>query len=459
MTLELHDYQNRAVDLTVKYGAIYHMLDAGLGKTAIALKVIERLGIPAFILGPKLAVTYTWPNEIAKWTPRLRYTVLHGNNKNYYARQAAGCDVTLLNYEGLKWFMDTCNKGGFKLRKFLVVFDESSMIKYRTKETKTGMLPRFEMLAQMMPIYSGYRLALSATPVPNSLIELWAQYYLLDKGKRLTPSYYDFRGRYFNYTGAPLFQTNILPGSEEKIYSKIADITFQLNAEDHLNMPPLQQNTIRIPMPKSIRKLYDKMDTEYIVEFKDGDVVVANSQATAGLKLRQLLQGGIYTDNGQRLLKSPAKAQYLQAMLQQSAGQSILCAIQFQFEYEVICNLLKRQVPIIAGRTSSTDAAKLLRQWDQGKLPLLLVHPGSVQYSLNMQAGGHILLWLALPWSYEQYYQLIRRLYRQGQTRGVMSHAVCFENSIDEDVAWRLKQKFETDVALKQAMRERGLQL
>lgn len=455
--LKLHDYQQRAVDLTVKYGNIYHMLDAGLGKTAIALKAIERVGLPALVFGPKLAMTHTWPEEIEKWTPQLTYTALHGTNKEHYARLAAGCDITLLNYEGLKWFIDISNRKGFKLKKFFIVLDESSMIKYRGKGTAAGNFNRFEMMQQIMPIFSPYRIALSATPVPTSLINLWPQYYMLDSGKRLTPSFYDFRNRYFSYSGAPHYKTELLAGADEKLYNAIMDITFQLNAEDHLKMPPLVQNIVRLPMPKKLRKMYDQMDAEYIINFKDGDVAIANSQATAGNKLRQLLQGGVYSNTGRKMLKSPAKAQYLKEFVENSAGNPVMCAIQFQFEYDIICEVFKEKLPLVAGKTQ--DAGPILRKWKQGKLPLMLVHPGSVGYSLNLQSGGHTLVWLALPWSFEHYYQLVRRLYRQGQKQSVLSHAVCFGDTVDEAVARNLQTKFKTDSKLKKAMGERGLQL
>ncbi len=458
--LKLKDYQQRAINLTVKYGAIYHMLDAGLGKTAIAIKAIEKVGIPAFVLGPKLAITRTWPKEIKKWS-NLTYSVLTGNEatREHRATRAAGCDITLLNYEGLDWFIRLCNRGKFKLKKFFIVLDEPSNIKFRGSGTLTGRSNRFEMLQQIVPMFSPYRVALSATPVPESLLNLWPQYYLLDGGQRLGFNFYSFRDRFFNYSGKPHYRTDIHWDGEARIYKAISDITFQLNAEDHIKMPLLTQNKIMLPMPANLKKWYNKMDVEYILQFDGGDVSIARSEAIRGHKLRQLLQGGVYTESGRQLLQSPAKARYLRGFVEQSAGNPILCAIQFKFEYDILCKTFNKTLPIIYGNTSETKANDLLDQWDAGKLPLLLVHPDSVSQSLNMQDGGHILVWLALPWSFEQYYQLIRRLYRQGQQRGVISHSVCFEGTMDEVVANNLMKKAGTDSRLKKAMGKQGLQL
>ena len=456
MELKLHPYQERAVDLTVKHGAVYHMLDAGLGKTCISLKAIERIGRPALVFGPKLAVLHTWPEEIAKWTPHLSYTVLHGKNKDWKAQQAAGCDITLLNYDGFKWFFDACAQKKFKLRKFFTVFDESSMIRYNGWETKTGRLTRFGRVAKMMPIYSNYRICLSATPIPKGLIDLWGQYYVLDKGKRLGRSFYVFRDKYFNFSGHPHYKTTLKPGAADRIFDAIRDCTFQLNAEDHLDMPSLTQTVVRLPMTGKLKKYYEALEADYIVDV-EGDTIVSCSQAVNDHKLRQLLQGGVYSERGTCLLKSPSKVEYLKEYVRVAGGQPTLAAIQFRFEYELICKEFNYEVPIIYGGQSAEKSAQYIKQWNKGKLPLLLVHPGSVKFSLNLQAGGSRIVWLALPWSYEDYYQLLRRLYRQGQQRGVTSHIVCFKDTIDEKVAKVLKMRAFMDTKLKTAMGKGGL--
>jgi len=273
--------------------------------------------------------------------------------------------------------------------------------------------------------------------------------------------YTDFRNYHFIRRGKGLYGKYEIRSKEdaEQIYGSVSDITFQLSAEDHLNMPELTQTIVKLPLTGKLRRLYDKLDAEYIVEV-EGHTIRSNSQATNANKLRQILQGGAYSDQGRAVkLACTAKVDYLKESVDTANGSPILCAIQFKFEYDSICRKMGYTVPKITGVTSASEASKNIAAWNAGNLPLLLVHPGSIKYSINLQAGGHRIIWLALPWSYEAYYQLVRRLYRQGQERCVSSHMVCFDRTVDYTVAAALKKKAMVDTNLKTAMAERGLQL
>lgn len=428
--------------MIVKGGATFLMWDMGAGKTLTCILAMKRLGIPVLVLAPLNAATITWPDEIDKWAPELTYTVLHGTNKAHLASRAHTCDVTILNFEALPWFYKMVQTKTIKLRKFFVIWDESSMLKDSTTK-------RWEIMVEAMPIYSPYRVCLSGTPMPNNLVDLWAQYYLLDKGKRLTPEFYQFRSRYFDYTGPPRYITTLKPGAEQHIYDKIADITDRLGPEDHIELPEVVHNDIFLELPNKLRKMYDSLEEEFMLEFSEGDVV-AGSKAVLYSKLRQFNQGAVYleleagvprgTPKNYEVLHD-IKAKALKSLIDTSGGSPILAPIQFRFEVEQIEKMMKRKVPFIGGRTSATESKRLVKEWNEGKIPLLLVHPRSVAFSLNLQFGGHTVVWMALPWEMDLYEQLIRRLRRRGQVNTVTVHRMIFKRTVDEIVAKALATK------------------
>lgn len=449
------EFQKRGSDMITQNGATFLMWDMGAGKTLTCILAMKKLGIPVLVLAPLNAATITWPDELDKWAPDLAYTVLHGNNKKHLASRAHASDVIIMNFEGLPWFYKMVQEKVFKLKKFFVVWDESSMLKDRTTK-------RWQIMADAMPIYSPYRVCLSGTPMPTTMIDLWSQYYLLDSGKRLSPDFFQFRNRYFNYSGAPRYVTELKYGAEERIYERIADITDRLGPEDHIELPDVVHNDIQLELPNKLRKVYEELETEFMLEFSDGDVV-ANSSAVLGSKLRQFNQGALYLENDIGVphgtpkkynLIHDIKAKAVKSLLETSTSP-ILAPIQFRFEREVIEKTLKRSVPFIGGSTSALEAKRLVKEWNAGKIPLLLVHPRSVAFSLNLQFGGHTVLWIALPWEMDLYEQLIRRLRRRGQLHTVMVHRLMFKNTIDVRIAKALAIKNANQEKLFNAMIER----
>ena len=448
--------QLRGSDMIIQNGAEYLMWDMGNGKTLACILALKKLGIPAFVLAPVNAAIITWPDELAKWAPDVTYTVLHGKNKKHLASRAHLFDVTIINYEGLKWFYQMVREKVFKLRKFFVIMDESSMFKDHTTK-------RWEIMAEAYPIYSPYRVNLSGTPMPNNMVDLWAQYFILDNGERLQSDFFQFRSRYFNYTGAPRYKTTLKPFAEERIFDKIADITDRLGPDDQVELPDVVHNDIYLDLTPKLRKMYDELEKEFLLELAEGDVV-ANSKAVLGSKLRQFNQGALYLEREVGVprgtpkefeLIHDIKVKAVKSLVDTNNGSPILAPIQFRFEKAMMDKVMRYDVPIINGSTSPDDAKRLVREWNEGIIPLLLVHPRSVAFSLNLQFGGHTVLWVALPWEMDLYEQLIRRLRRPGQLNTVMVHRLIFKNTIDTIVAEALRVKDLNQERLFEGIRQR----
>ena len=451
--LKLHDYQESGADFIVKKRSAFLMWDMGLGKTAATLTARARLNMPALVFAPLRPLYSTWPAEIRKWVPGTKYTILHGPNKNPRLRNNS--DIYLINYEGLKWFYNACCNGSFNLKKFMFIFDESSMMKdHRTK--------RFEMLNIMYPIFSPYRVCLSATPAPNGLHNLWTQLFLLDRGRRLGKSYWQFEKKHF------IREENsrrILakPFVERQIYDKIDDITHRLDANDYLKMPDLIYNQIRVKPDAKFTRLYNKLETDFFLEL-DAGTATARTAMVLSAKLRQAVQGAMYLDMPEHFRGDKPfevihtwKAEALKETLE-TINRNVICPIQYRFELDVIRKVLGRRVPIIYGKTPAHESAGLIAQWNRGKIPLLLCHPRSLSHGLNLQAGGSTIIWYGLPWSLEQYQQLIGRLYRQGQEAlAVIVHHIILSGTIDENVFNILKLRDANQSQLLDALRERRL--
>ena len=444
--MDLHEYQHRAIEFCLKHKTVFLAMDMGLGKTAVALEVIRRTKQRAIVFAPLRVIHNTWPDEIKLWAPELTYDILHGPSKDYIL-QNSKADILLINYDGIKWFTKAVLNKRVKWQKRLLVVDESSFI----KSPKTL---RFKSLRKMFPLWTDYRLCLSATPSPNGFHELWSQYYMLDKGERLCSTFYRYRGSYFNYSGPPLYKTTIRKGSYEVILGRIRDITFRLDADDYIKLPEFIYNDIMLTLPKKLRRQYDDLEKNFFLEFEGSEATAFNAAALSG-KLRQFIQGAVYTDqqDGSFYPLHKIKFDAFKEIVESAAGQPILCPIQFKFERKMINAFMKRDIPCIAGGTTNAEANRYIKSWNRGDLPLLLCHPASLGHGTNLQAGGHILLWYGLTWSLEQYMQLNGRLRRQGQKNAVVLTRLLMENTVDIRLAKVLKQKDASQAMLLNALR------
>ncbi|MBU2177539.1 MAG: DEAD/DEAH box helicase [Gammaproteobacteria bacterium] len=445
--MELHEYQKKAIEFGLENKAVFMAMDLGLGKTAVALKIVQQLKQKAIVFAPLRVIYNTWPDEIKKWTPELTYDILHGLDKGNVFRKSKA-DILLINFDGLKWFSKEVLKSYIKWHKRILILDESSMI-------KSPSTLRFKLLKKMMPLWSNYRFCLSATPAPNGYYELWSQYYMLDKGEKLFPVFYQFRNKFFNYSGPPLYKTTIRKGAYEQIRDLIKPITYRLDANDYISMPDIIYNDIPLVLSSPLQKKYKELEDKFFLEFV-GAEATAFSAAALSMKLRQFIQGAVYTDlrDGSFYPLHHIKIDALKELLETSAGQPILCAIQFKFELRMIHEFIDKSIPCVSGGTSIADANYFITAWNESKLPLLLCHPASLGHGVNLQAGGHIMLWFGLTWSLEHYKQLNGRLIRQGQKNAsVTVNHLIMKNTIDERVVKVLKDKDASQSKLLDALK------
>lgn len=433
--LELRDYQRRGIKFWLQKKSVYYAVDMGLGKTAMALRVLQRVGLPALVIVPKKPMFLTWPDEIKKWAPELTYTILHGGDKE--ANLDLDVDIYLCNPEGIKWLYNALAKRfkcGSKPRQEMLIIDEGSM----WKAPKTQ---RFKFLKAMLPLFPVWRAILSGTPSPNSYEDLWSQYYILDEGKSLTPNFHRFRNKYFQRIPRGVYDEYIMKeGSFKEIYDAISPRTFRLDEKDHLTLPPRLKSNMELELTPKLRKLYVEFKKEFIIEI-EGLEVDAISQASLSMKLRQFLQGAVYTDDkGNYQHIHNIKLDALGEILETLNGNPLLCAVQFKFEKEMILKKFPG-TPFISGGTNDDDAIRYVREWNEGKIPFLCTHPASIGHGTNLQFGGHNALWYALPWNLEHYLQFNKRLHRSGQKKPVNIMHLVFKNSIDELVVKALDRK------------------
>lgn len=444
--LTLHQYQENAVDFATTAKQAFLALDMGLGKTIIALTIAKRLNVPALVISPIQPMYTTWPAEIEKWGLNLTCDILHGPNKDLIFA-TTNADILLINFHGLKWLHNKILKSKKLWKKRMLIIDESSMVKSHTTQ-------RFKLLKSMHPLWLDYKLCLSATPAPNGYHELWTQYFLLDRGKTLFDSYFKYRGVYFHYTGPPLYKTTLRRDSYKEIEKRVKPVTYRLKAEDYLDMPEYIHNEIKLTMPRKTAAQYKQLEDDFLLEFEKSSAS-AFSAGALSMKLRQFIQGAVYTDdgNGEFYPIHMIKIEALKELMESCAGQPILCPLQFKFERKMINTVLKRDVPCIAGGTSPSLAQKHIKDWNNNKIPLLLCHPASLGHGVNLQSGGHIVLWYGLTWSLEHYKQLNGRIYRQGQKNAVIINHLIMEGTTDERISKVLKAKDATQERLLNALR------
>lgn len=425
------------------------ILEMGLGKSVITLTAIERLMHDSFevrkvlVVAPLRVAVSTWPEEIRKWDhlSDLSFTVTAGTRDERMAALGRNADITIINRENIPWLIE---ESGVPFGYDMVVIDELSSFKnHRAK--------RFRSLMKVRPRVKRI-VGLTGTPAPNGLMDLWAEFRILDGGKRLGRFIGQYRERWFlpdKRNQMVVFSYKPKEGAEDEIYSAIADITVSMKAMDRIRMPELIETEMKVSMNTAERKAYDSMKKDLVLSLPDGAVTASNAAALSG-KLMQLSSGAVYMDEDNFTEIHRRKLDALEDAIESMNGKPLLIAYWFRHERTRISELLNG----LGITWSEISDEKSIREWNAGKLQVALIHPASAGHGLNLQNGGNTLLWFTVPWSLELYQQTVARLWRQGQKSEttVVIHLIT-EGTIDERVLAVLRKKDQTQEALLEAVK------
>ena len=391
------------------------------------------------MIAPKKVAEDTWSREIAKWqhTRHLRISKVLGTPAQRRAALKKSADVYTINRENVVWLVEYL---GEKWDFDMVVVDELSSFKsHRSK--------RFRALRKVRPKIKRL-IGLTGTPKPNGYMDLWSQIYLLDRGERLGKTITQFRREFFDASYRPWGQEyKLKPGAAERINTKIADICISMKAKDHLNLKEPLVIDVPVQLTDKEREIYRTMERESIIEIAD-DVVVGGTAATVSNKLLQLANGAVYTEEKSVVHLHDQKLERLAELIEAANGEPVLVFYSFKHDKDRIKDYLK--IPV-----RELETPEDIKDWNAGKIPVLLAHPASCGHGLNLQDGGHIIIWFGLTWSLELYQQANARLHRQGQAEGVRIYHIIAEGTVDEDVLKSLQSKDASQEALLEALKAR----
>ena len=437
-----HDYQQYAIDFIESHPTAAVLLDMGLGKTVITLTALNDLLFDHFeisrvlVIAPLRVARNTWPQEIGKWEHlnHIRYSVAVGTEKERRDALRKQTSLYIINRENVPWLVE---KTDFTYD--AIVIDELSSFKNWSGK-------RFKALMKVRPLAKRV-IGLTGTPSGNGLMDLFAEFKVLDMGQRLGRFITKYRQDYFKpdkRNGQVVFSYAPLPEAEERIYEKISDITISMKAADHLRMPELIESEYSVRMDEEEKKMYAEMCEQLVLQMKGDEVTAANAGVLSG-KLVQMANGAVYTDDGATLHIHDRKLDALEDIIESMNGKPLLVAYWFRHDAERV----EKRVPCVRLDTDETIA-----RWNRGELPVALIHPASAGHGLNLQSGGSSLVWFGITWSLELYQQTVARLYRQGQTaKTVVVQHIIAEGTIDERILRALKRKDKTQTALIDAVK------
>lgn len=448
MQFKAHDYQKRAIDLVVKLPKIGLFLDMGLGKTVITMTAVQELMYDRFeiskvlVIAPKRVAEDTWTREHAKWDHLrdLRISKVIGTAPQRRKALEQDADIYVIGRDSVVWLVEYFQKTGWPFD--MVVIDELSSF-------KNPQAKRFRALRKVMPHVSRV-VGLTGTPSPNGLMDLWAEVYLLDRGERLGPTLGSYREKYFRpgaRNGYIVYRWEPYSYSQKEIEKKISDICISMSADDYLTMPKRIDNIIPVQLSDQEMETYNRMEQEQLLVLEDeDDAVVALNAAAVMTKLLQIANGSVYTAGHDVLRIHDAKLEALEEIID-TTGEPVLVFYSYKHDLEAIQKKIKG-ARILEGPDDIAD-------WNDGKVQVLLAHPASVGYGLNLQEGGHVIVWYGLTWSLELYQQANARLYRQGQEKPVIIHHLIASGTVDEEVMDALQHKDMSQAALLAALKER----
>jgi len=448
MNYNPHDYQKESIKFLLQYATAGLLLDPGLGKTSVvyaAFKILKQQGLAKkmLVVAPLRTANSAWPREATKWDEfrDIKVCLLHGKDKDQKLRQPY--DVFVINPDGLPWLYKALNND---MRMFdILVVDESTQ--FKNTQSK-----RFKDMRPLLPQFRR-RIILTGSFAPNGLIDVFGQVFILDVGKSLGKFITHFRSNYFDSAGFGGYTYKIKPGAAERIYTQIAPITLRMAAKDYLTLPPLLFNTVEVELPVRARGIYDQMEELMLAELETNTVVAA-SAAAVSMKCRQIANGGLYVDDqGTFEHLHEAKAEATQSIVDELGGKPALIAYEFKHDLDRLGTAFPG-APHLGGGTSIRAQREIEDAWNSGSLPILLAQPQSVAHGLNLQGVGAAIIWHSLTYNLENYEQLIRRVWRQGQTERVMVHHVVAKRTVDQAILRAISKKDHTQQSLLLALRE-----
>lgn len=446
MKYQPHEYQKRATQFIIdnRYCALF--LDMGLGKTVSTLTAIDILKNDyleidkVLVIAPKSVALNTWSGETAKWDHlrKLRISVAMGTAAQRSKAIERDADIYVTNRDNVKWIVDYFKKEPWPFD--TVVLDESSSFKNPSSQ-------RFKALRKIRPQLRRV-IELTGTPSPNGLMDLWPQIWLLDMGERLGRTLGSYRSEFFTAgrrNGAVVYDWIARPGARQRISKRLADISMSMQASDYLDMPDVIDGGLTLALPPDEMRDYLAFQREQLMQLDNTDIEAVTAAALTN-KLLQYTGGALYDDQHNWHEVSTAKLEALQDIVD-STDESVLIYYQYQSEKDRILKMLPDAVTF-------TGEPELLESWNAGKTRLMLAHPASVAYGLNMQAGGHIIVWYTPTWNLELYMQANARLHRQGQTKPVVIYHLIAAGTIDERVMQALNCKNGSQAALLKHIKE-----
>ena len=443
MKYEPHSYQKYATNFIERNSIAALLLDMGLGKTSITLTAINNLLFDYFdahrvlVIAPLRVAKNTWPEEIEKWShlSDLKYSVVVGTEKERTSALKENADIYIINRENIPWLVE---KSKLPFDFDMVVIDELSSFKnYSSK--------RFKSLMKVRPKVKRI-IGLTGTPSSNGLMDLFAEFKILDMGVRLGRFIGQYRNAYFTpdkMNGPIVYSYKPLPSAEKIIYEKISDITISMKATDHLKMPKLIECETVVQMSEKEKKSYTTLKKELVLSIPNGEITAANA-ASLSNKLSQMANGAIYFEDNEFVTIHDRKLDALEDLIESANGKPLLVAYWFKHDLERI----KERFDVREIKTSDD-----IRDWNDGKILVAVIHPASAGHGLNLQSGGSTLVWFGLTWSLELYQQTNARLYRQGQKNTVVIHHIITKGTIDKDIVKALKRKDKTQSSLIDAVK------
>ena len=443
MRYEAHDYQKYATDFILTHPIAAVFLEMGLGKSVITLTALFDLIMDQFlirkvlVIAPLRVARDTWPSEIRKWDhlSGLTYSVAVGSESERRTALMRTADVFIINRENVDWLI---TKSGIPFDFDMVVIDELSSFKsYQAK--------RFKSLLKAKPSVKRI-VGLTGTPSSNGLMDLWAEFRLLDLGQRLGRYISHYRVAYFmpdKRNAEVIFSYKPLPGAENAIYQRISDVTISMKSCDYLKLPECVTNEVPVVMNDKEMAVYDRFREDMVTKIKDKEIDAANAAVLSG-KLLQMANGAVYDEEKVSCHIHDRKLDALEDLIEGANGKPVLIAYWYQHDAERI----RARFPVREIKTSQD-----IEDWNAGKISAAIIHPASAGHGLNLQAGGSTLIWFGLTWSLELYQQTNARLHRQGQKDTVIIHHIIAKGTIDEDVMKALRKKEKTQDALINAVR------